>query len=236
MLVFRSSRITTRAGLSSSLTVSSTFVIRGLALALISSGLERRRAARRTLENSLVRRVRILSDRIGAVAPMRTHGLDRLSWGGDVTRFIAIFSLPLALACTGSITGEMPGQDGAPGGNGAGNVAGGGMSGGSGGSGVGPQDNVPGRTPMRRQQRGLAGRRDRSAGRVRAGGGCARDACGDAGLGGPAAPRRLFRVGRRGLSSQSHAKLRRQGLAKANDTGRGRPTGGAGGERGYLER
>lgn len=67
-------------------------------------------------------------------------------------RSIAIFAVPLALACTGSITGE-PGQNGAPG-NGVGSPTGAGAGpggpGSSGAPGVGPQDNVPGRTPMRR--------------------------------------------------------------------------------------
>lgn len=64
--------------------------------------------------------------------------------------FLAIFALPLALACTGSITGETPGHDGAPAGSGTGVGAGTSGSGGPGGPGVGPEDNVPGRTPMRR--------------------------------------------------------------------------------------
>jgi hypothetical protein len=65
-----------------------------------------------------------------------------------VTRAIAIFALPLALACTGSITDETPGHDGALAGNGGGNGVGGGIAAGSGG--VDPQGAVPGRTPMRR--------------------------------------------------------------------------------------
>ena len=68
---------------------------------------------------------------------------------------IAIFALPLALACTGAISGEMPGHDGAPAGSGIGSGSGGpgaasaGTSG-AGGPDVGPQETVPGRTPMRR--------------------------------------------------------------------------------------
>jgi hypothetical protein len=58
---------------------------------------------------------------------------------------IALFTLPLALACTGSINGGLPGHDGGPAGSGAGPG-----SGGSGGPGVGAQETVPGRTPMRR--------------------------------------------------------------------------------------
>lgn len=69
-------------------------------------------------------------------------------------RAIAALAVPLALACTGSITGEAPGHEGAPAGNGVGSGtgagAGAGSPGGSGAPGVGPQDNVPGRTPMRR--------------------------------------------------------------------------------------
>jgi hypothetical protein len=62
-------------------------------------------------------------------------------------RAIAILALPLALACTGSITDETPGHDGALAGNGGGNGVGGGIAAGSGG--VDPQG-TPGRTPMRR--------------------------------------------------------------------------------------
>jgi hypothetical protein len=58
---------------------------------------------------------------------------------------IVLFSLPLALACTGSINGGLPGHDGGPAGSGTGPG-----SDGSGGPGVGPQEIVPGRTPMRR--------------------------------------------------------------------------------------
>lgn len=68
---------------------------------------------------------------------------------------LAIFALPLALACTGSITEGPPGQDGAPTGSGVGPGSGGPGSGGpgsggAGGPGVGSQETVPGRTPMRR--------------------------------------------------------------------------------------
>jgi hypothetical protein len=67
---------------------------------------------------------------------------------------IAIFALPLALACTGAITGELPGHDGAPNGSGTGPGSGGsgsgGPAGGSGGPGGGSEETVPGRTPMRR--------------------------------------------------------------------------------------
>jgi hypothetical protein len=66
-----------------------------------------------------------------------------------VKRSIAILAVPFALACTGSISGEMPGHHGTPAGNGLGVAGAGGGSGGS-ASGVDPQDNVPGRTPMRR--------------------------------------------------------------------------------------
>jgi hypothetical protein len=69
-------------------------------------------------------------------------------------RAIAIFAVPLALACTGSLAGE---RDGAPAGNGVGGTAGvggvagvPGVPGGSGSPAVDPQGNVPGRTPMRR--------------------------------------------------------------------------------------
>jgi hypothetical protein len=64
-----------------------------------------------------------------------------------VTRPIAMFALPLALACTGSIAGETPRQDGTPAGNPGANGAGGGSVGGPGGS---AGNSVPGRTPMRR--------------------------------------------------------------------------------------
>lgn len=78
--------------------------------------------------------------------------LDQLSGGQDVRRSIALFAVPLALACTGSLTGEGPGHDGAAGGTGVGSTTGtgGGVPGGSGGPAVDPQGNVPGRTPMRR--------------------------------------------------------------------------------------
>jgi hypothetical protein len=89
-----------------------------------------------TLTSSL----RILPNRIGGVATISVHELDQSSEGNEVTRSIAIFAVPLALACTGSITGETPGDHGAPAGNG--------VVGGAGGSGVDPQSNVPGRTPM----------------------------------------------------------------------------------------
>ena len=70
-------------------------------------------------------------------------------------RAMAIFAVPFALACTGSLAGEVPGQDGTTAGNGVGTTSGGGGAvaggpGGSGGSSVDPQSNVPGRTPMRR--------------------------------------------------------------------------------------
>lgn len=67
-------------------------------------------------------------------------------------RSIALIAVPLALACTGSLTGETAGHDGSPTGVGIGTGGGSGGPGpgGAGGPGVGPEDNVPGRTPMRR--------------------------------------------------------------------------------------
>jgi Protein of unknown function (DUF1592)/Protein of unknown function (DUF1588)/Protein of unknown function (DUF1587)/Protein of unknown function (DUF1595)/Protein of unknown function (DUF1585) len=73
-----------------------------------------------------------------------------------VKHALVVLTLPVALACTGSVTGELPADDGAPSGNGVGgttSVAGGGGAGGptgSAGASVDPEANVPGRTPMRR--------------------------------------------------------------------------------------
>lgn len=68
-----------------------------------------------------------------------------------MTRSIATFALPFALACTGSMTGEPPGQAGTPASNAGGNTqGGGGIAGGSAGSGAIAPETVPGRTPMRR--------------------------------------------------------------------------------------